>query len=147
VLGRSPAPCALSQRVSPASGLALPVSAPGRSPGTSRARSASLDDIRDPHAGHSCKRPFTAVLLICNARARQRTNTPEPPENRGRRRLIGYALISIEDAGIKGRAPDRTLWQIAAAPLEAMRERMPRSGTRWHLSSVKHLLDRGARLG
>jgi hypothetical protein len=36
-------------------------------------------------------------------------------------------------------APDRTLQQIAAQ-LEAMRERTPSGGTRWHPSSVKHLL-------
>jgi DNA invertase Pin-like site-specific DNA recombinase len=49
-------------------------------------------------------------------------------------------------AGIKAAAPDRTLQQIAAQ-LEAMRERTPRGGTRWHASSVKHLLDRAERLG
>src|SRR5271155_738025 len=49
-------------------------------------------------------------------------------------------------AGIKAAAPDRTLQQIAAQ-LEAMRERTPRGGTRWHPSSVKHLLDRAERLG
>jgi hypothetical protein len=49
-------------------------------------------------------------------------------------------------AGIKAAAPDRTLQQIAAQ-LEAMRERTPRGGTRWHSSSVKHLLARAERLG
>ena len=49
-------------------------------------------------------------------------------------------------AGIKAAAPDRTLQQIAAQ-LEAMRERTPRGGTRWHPSSVKHLLARAERLG
>jgi DNA invertase Pin-like site-specific DNA recombinase len=49
-------------------------------------------------------------------------------------------------AGIKAAAPDRTLQQIAAQ-LEAMRERTPRGGTRWHPSSVKHLLARADRLG
>ena len=39
-------------------------------------------------------------------------------------------------AGIKAAAPDRTLQQIATQ-LEAMRERTPRGGTRWHPSSVK----------
>ena len=34
-------------------------------------------------------------------------------------------------AGIKAAAPERTLQQIAAQ-LEAMRERTPRGGTRWH---------------
>ena len=49
-------------------------------------------------------------------------------------------------AGIKAAAPDRTLQQIAAQ-LETMRERTPRGGTRWHPSSVKHLLGRAERLG
>ncbi|MBW4092376.1 MAG: recombinase family protein [Proteobacteria bacterium] len=49
-------------------------------------------------------------------------------------------------AGIKAAAPDRTLQQIAAQ-LEAMRERTPRGGTRWHASSVKHLLTRAEPLG
>ena len=49
-------------------------------------------------------------------------------------------------AGIAAAAPGRTLQQIAAQ-LEAMRERTPRGGTRWHPSSVKHLLARAERLG
>jgi DNA invertase Pin-like site-specific DNA recombinase len=49
-------------------------------------------------------------------------------------------------AGIKAAAPGRTLQQIAAQ-LEAMRERTPRGGTRWHPSSVKHLLSLAERRG
>ena len=49
-------------------------------------------------------------------------------------------------AGIKAAVPDRTLQQIATQ-LEAMRERTPRGGTRWHPSSVKHLLSRAEQLG
>ncbi|WP_420608288.1 recombinase family protein [Novosphingopyxis sp.] len=49
-------------------------------------------------------------------------------------------------ANIAAAAPDRTLQQIATQ-LEAMRERTPRGGTRWHPSSVKHLLARAQRLG
>jgi DNA invertase Pin-like site-specific DNA recombinase len=49
-------------------------------------------------------------------------------------------------AGIKAAAPNRTLQQIAAQ-LEAMHERTPRGGTRWHPSSVKHLLTRAEHLG
>ena len=49
-------------------------------------------------------------------------------------------------AGIKTAAPDRTLQQIAAQ-LETMRERTLRGGTRWHPSSVKHLLDKAERRG
>jgi hypothetical protein len=48
--------------------------------------------------------------------------------------------------GIKAGAPDRTLQQIAAQ-LEAIRERTPRSGTRWHPSLIKHLLARAQRPG
>jgi DNA invertase Pin-like site-specific DNA recombinase len=44
-------------------------------------------------------------------------------------------------AGIKAAAPDRTLQQIAAQ-LETMHERTPRGGTRWHPSSVKHILSK-----
>ena len=49
-------------------------------------------------------------------------------------------------AGIKAAAPGRTLQQIATQ-LEAMRERTPRGGTRWHPSSVRHLLGRAEQLG
>src|ERR1700752_1707734 len=49
-------------------------------------------------------------------------------------------------AGIKAAAPDRTLQQIAAQ-LEAMHERTPRGGTRWHPSSVRYLLGRAGLLG
>ena len=49
-------------------------------------------------------------------------------------------------AGIKAAAPERTLQQIAAQ-LEAMHERTPRGGTRWHPSSVKHLLEQAGRRG
>jgi DNA invertase Pin-like site-specific DNA recombinase len=48
-------------------------------------------------------------------------------------------------AGIKTAAPDRTLQQIATL-LEAMRERTPRGGTRWHRSSVQQLLIKAERL-
>jgi DNA invertase Pin-like site-specific DNA recombinase len=49
-------------------------------------------------------------------------------------------------AGIKAAAPNRTLQQIAAQ-LESMHERTPRGGTRWHPSSVKHLLAMAQRVG
>jgi len=48
--------------------------------------------------------------------------------------------------GIKAAAPGRTLQQIAT-PLEAVRKRRPRGGTRWHPSSVRHLLGRAEQLG
>lgn len=49
-------------------------------------------------------------------------------------------------AGIAIAAPGMTLQRIAAQ-LEAMRERTPRGGTRWHPSSVRHLLLRAERRG
>ena len=49
-------------------------------------------------------------------------------------------------AGIAVAAPDRTLQQIAAQ-LEAMKERTPRGGTRWHPSSVRHLLGKAEKSG
>ena len=64
---------------------------------------------------------------------------------RARPQRRDYRLIRLV-AGIKAAAPDRTLQQIAAL-LEAMHERTPRGGTRWHPSSVKHLLDQAERLG
>jgi hypothetical protein len=48
-------------------------------------------------------------------------------------------------AGIRTASPDWTLQQIAAQ-LEAMRERTPRGGTRWHRSSVQQLLAKAERL-
>jgi hypothetical protein len=47
--------------------------------------------------------------------------------------------------GIRTASPDWTLQQIAAQ-LEAMRERTPRGGTRWHRSSVQQLLAKAERL-
>ncbi|ABQ29102.1 recombinase family protein [Acidiphilium cryptum] len=69
------------------------------------------------------------------------------------RTLLGRAPPQRSDdrlvrlvAGIKTAAPGHTLQQIATQ-LEAMRERTPRGGTRWHPSSVRHLLIRAERLG
>lgn len=49
-------------------------------------------------------------------------------------------------AGIASAARDCTLQQIASQ-LEGIRERTLRGGTRWHASSVRHLLRRAERLG
>jgi hypothetical protein len=62
------------------------------------------------------------------------------PPQQGDDRLIRLV------GGIKAAAPERTLQQIAAQ-LESMHERTPRGGTRWHPSSVKHLLAQAERLG
>jgi len=64
---------------------------------------------------------------------------------RARRQCGDDRLVRLV-AGIKAAAPDRTLQQIATQ-LEAMRERTPRGGTRWHPSSIKHLLGRAEQLG
>ena len=55
-------------------------------------------------------------------------------------------LKGDRQAGIKAAAPERTLQQIAVQ-LESMRERTPRGGTRWHPSSVRHLLVQAERFG
>jgi DNA invertase Pin-like site-specific DNA recombinase len=65
--------------------------------------------------------------------------------DRARRHSPDDRLVRLV-ANIAAAAPNRTLQQIAAQ-LEAMRERTPRGGTRWHPSSVKHLLTRAERLG
>ncbi len=62
------------------------------------------------------------------------------PPARGDDRLVRLV------AAIAAAAPDRTLQQIGAQ-LEAMHERTPRGGTRWHASSVRNLRLRAARLG
>ncbi|MBV8282379.1 MAG: recombinase family protein [Candidatus Eremiobacteraeota bacterium] len=61
------------------------------------------------------------------------------------RKPAGDRLVVLV-AGIASAAPERTLQQIASQ-LEGMRERTPRGGTRWHASSVRHLLHRAQRLG
>jgi len=83
----------------------------------------------------------------------RRTVTRLVDEGIAERALLGRARRRGDDdrlvrlvAGIKAAAPNRTLQQIAAQ-LEAMRERTPRGGTRWHPSSVKHLLVQAERLG
>jgi DNA invertase Pin-like site-specific DNA recombinase len=65
--------------------------------------------------------------------------------DRARRQRGEDRLVRLV-AGIKAAAPERTLQQIAAQ-LEAMRERTPRGGTRWHPSSVRHLLTQAERFG
>jgi len=48
--------------------------------------------------------------------------------------------------GIAMAAPGMTLRQVATQ-LEAMHERTPRGGTRWHPSSVRNLLQQAERRG
>jgi hypothetical protein len=69
------------------------------------------------------------------------------------RRLAAEGIIeaNLLERARPQRGDDRllrlvTLQQIAAQR-EAMCERTPRGGTRWHPSSVKHLLDQAGRLG
>ncbi len=57
---------------------------------------------------------------------------------RARRQGGGDRLVRLV-AGIKTASADRTLNQIATQ-LEAMREHTPSGDTRWHPSSVRHLL-------
>jgi predicted site-specific integrase-resolvase len=79
-------------------------------------------------------------------------------------RLIGYARVSTEEQGTDPQldelltagcatvleehasGADRSR-PVLARLLHEIRERTPRGGTRWHPSSVKHLLTRAERLG
>lgn len=65
--------------------------------------------------------------------------------DRARRHAADDRLVRLV-ANIAAAAPGHTLQQIASQ-LEAMRERTPRGGTRWHASSVRHLLKRAEQLG
>jgi DNA invertase Pin-like site-specific DNA recombinase len=65
--------------------------------------------------------------------------------DRARRHRGDHRLVRLV-ANIAAAAPNLTLQQIATQ-LESMRERTPRGGTRWHPSSVKHLLTRAEQLG
>ena len=62
-----------------------------------------------------------------------------------RRKSADDRLVALV-AGIVLAAPAMTLQQIAAQ-LEAMHERTPRGGTRWHPSSVRNLLQQAERRG
>ena len=64
---------------------------------------------------------------------------------RARRRPADDRLVALV-AGIVLAAPAMTLQQVASQ-LEAMHERTPRGGTRWHPSSVSNLLQQAERRG
>ncbi len=90
--------------------------------------------------------PWTAERLRRTVRRLVAEGLAEPA-------LLGRAPPARPDdrlvrliAGIAAAAPGNTLQQIAAQ-LEAMQERTPRGGTRWHPSSVRHLRLRAVRLG
>jgi hypothetical protein len=61
------------------------------------------------------------------------------------RRPADDRLVAVV-AGIVLAAPAMTLQQVASQ-LEAMHERTPRGGTRWHPSSVRNLLRQAQRRG
>ena len=105
--------------------------------------------------------PWGDVVRVLN-RGQETTWTPERLRRTVRRLinegiveagLLGRAKPQQSDerlvrlvAGIKAAAPNRTLQEIAVQ-LEAMRERTLRGGTRWHPSSVRHLLLKAEQLG
>jgi hypothetical protein len=95
---------------------------------------------RGPDAGWTAERLRRTVRRLVSEGIVEARLLDRASQQRGDDRLLRLV------AGIASAAPDRTLQQIAAQ-LEAMHERTPRGGTRWHPSSVKHLLDRAARLG
>jgi hypothetical protein len=109
------------------------------------AAAAALGDVvrvlnRGPEAGWTAERLRRTVRRLVSEGIVEARLLDRASQQRGDDRLLRLV------AGIASAAPDRTLQQIAAQ-LEAMHERTPRGGTRWHPSSVKHLLDRAARLG
>ena len=95
---------------------------------------------RGPEAGWTAERLRRTVRRLVSEGIVEAKLLDRASQQRGDDRLVRLV------AGIASAAPDRTLQQIAVQ-LEAMHERTPRGGTRWHPSSVKHLLDRAARLG
>jgi DNA invertase Pin-like site-specific DNA recombinase len=99
-----------------------------------------------PTSGQDLSRPWTVERLRRTVRRLAAEGVVEP-------NLLARAIPQRRDdrlirlvAGIKAAAPNRTLQQIAVQ-LEAMHERTPRGGTRWHPSSVRNLLQRAERLG
>ena len=94
---------------------------------------------RGPDAGWTAERLRRTVRRLVSEGIVEAKLLDRASQQRGDDRLVRLV------AGIASAAPDRTLQQIAVQ-LEAMHERTPRGGTRWHPSSVKHLLDRAARL-
>jgi hypothetical protein len=86
------------------------------------------------------ERPRRTVRRLASESIVETNVLERAPRQPGDDRLIRLV------AGIAAAAPHRTLQQIAAQ-LEAMRERTPRGGTRWHPSSVKHLLGRAEKFG
>lgn len=94
----------------------------------------------------SAQRPWTVERLRRTVKRLVTEGLAEPD-------LLGRATLPRRDdrlvrlvAAIAGAAPNRSLQQIAAQ-LEAMHERTPRGGARWHASSVRHLLVRAEKLG
>jgi hypothetical protein len=81
------------------------------------------------------EQPWSDVVQVLN-RGQAATWTVEWLR-RTVRRLADEGIAWFGWSGIKAAALDRTL--SIAAQLQAMRERTPRGGTRWHPSSVKHL--------
>jgi hypothetical protein len=95
---------------------------------------------RDGGAAWTVERLRRTVRRLVSERIVEANLLDRAPPRRGGDRLVRLV------AGIKAAAPERTLQQIAAQ-LEAMRERTPRGGTRWHPSSVRHLLAQAGHLG
>jgi hypothetical protein len=91
-------------------------------------------------------RAWTVEKLRRTVQRLARESTVEPDLLGRARRQNGDDRLVRLVASIKAAAPKRTLQQIAAQ-LEAMRERTPRGGTRWHPSSVRRLLGRAEQLG
>src|SRR3954447_1339607 len=90
--------------------------------------------------------PWTVERLRRTVRRLKEEGIVEPRLLDRARRHSGDDRLLRLVANIAVAAPDYTLQQIASQ-LEVMRERTPRGGTRWHPSSVRHLLTRAEQLG
>ena len=97
-------------------------------------------------APRGSERPWTPERLRRTVRRLAREGIVEPGLLAPARRTPGDDRLVAVVAGIVLAAPGMTLARVAAQ-LEAMRERTPRGGTRWHPSSVRHLLQRAQQLG
>ena len=104
------------------------------------------DVVRVLNGSGALPSPWTVERLRRTVRRLVDEGIVEPAVVGRAQRAAGDDRLVRLVANIAAAAPGHTLQQIASQ-LEAMRERTPRGGTRWHPSSVKHLLTRAEQLG
>lgn len=104
------------------------------------------DVVRVLNGSGTLPSPWTVERLRRTVRRLVDEGIVEPAVVGRAQRAAGDDRLVRLVANIAAAAPGHTLQQIASQ-LEAMRERTQRGGTRWHPSSVKHLLTRAEQLG